>query len=128
VEGLGSSENQILCIDRYSKSLLDGRLFSEERVGCGLFPLCKRVSESINYLFDNCGLSIRLWEFIKIWLGLHALDLQQWLTLSLKLWWLEMLDGSTVNQKAWHPSPCFSLGKFGTKGTRESFETSMPGV
>ena len=43
---------------------------------------------------------MRLWSLIKHWLHLHALDSQDWHSLTLEEWWMKMSDNSTPNRKA----------------------------
>jgi hypothetical protein len=64
------------------------------------FPLCRRAPKSINYLLVHCCNIVWLWGFIKDWLGLHSIDLQQWPLLNIKEWWWIMSDSSTPNRKS----------------------------
>jgi hypothetical protein len=68
----------------------------------------------INHLLVNCRFSIRFWVFIKDWMDLHPLDLQQWSMLSFKAWrW--RCQYLLLTGRSWHPLPCLFLGRFGTK-------------
>jgi hypothetical protein len=72
---------------------IQNRLWTEDRLekrrwpNCGVCPLCKRVTESVNHLFVNSHFTIRLWGLIKDCLGLHFIDLNVWPTLSIHTWW-----------------------------------------
>lgn len=72
---------------------VQNRLWTNDRLekrgwpNCGNCTLCKQVMESVDHLLVNCRYAIRLWGFIKDWLGLHSLDRLAWPTDSIHSWW-----------------------------------------
>ena len=68
---------------------------------CGLCPLCQRVQENGAHLFYKCRFTLRIWNLIKNWLGLHMIDMSTWDYLhSLSLWWRNMSGSNIPNRKA----------------------------
>jgi hypothetical protein len=53
-----------------------------------------------NHLFVHCRFTIRIWELLKEWLGIHGINPRQWGHLSLKEWWSAMAEGASHFQKA----------------------------
>ena len=67
---------------------------------CGVCPLCRQTTESVNHLFIHCRFTKRIWVNIKSWLGILTMDVEQWTGLSIKSWWDYMADGAIPNRKA----------------------------
>jgi hypothetical protein len=67
---------------------------------CGLCPLCKQTTESIDHLFVGCRFTLRIWGYIREWLGIPNILPNQWTGLPIKTWWDKMTSGSTPNRKA----------------------------
>jgi hypothetical protein len=67
---------------------------------CGQCPLCNQTVEIINHLFVHCRFTIRIWELLKEWLGIHGIHPRQWGHLSLKEWWSAMAEGASPFRKA----------------------------
>jgi hypothetical protein len=66
----------------------------------GACPLCKQTTESVDHLFVNCRFTIRIWELLKEWLGLHGIQPRLWSDLNVKEWWSSLAEGPTPQRKA----------------------------
>jgi hypothetical protein len=62
---------------------------------CGLCPLCKRCTESVDHLFVHCRFTMRLWERVKEWLGIPHIHPNNWGVLSFPEWWGSMATGQS---------------------------------
>jgi hypothetical protein len=62
---------------------------------CGLCPLCKRCTESVDHLFVHCRFTKRLWERVKEWLGIPHIHPNNWGVLSFPEWWGSMATGQS---------------------------------
>jgi hypothetical protein len=60
---------------------------------CGLCPLCKQCTETIDHLLVHCRYTTRLWGLIKVWMGLNDLQPAQWANLDMAAWWSMMAGG-----------------------------------
>jgi hypothetical protein len=67
---------------------------------CGLCPLCKQETESVCHLFIHCRYVVRLWNLIRVWLGIPGIMPGQWVGLSINNWWNQMTSGATPNRRA----------------------------
>jgi hypothetical protein len=67
---------------------------------CGLCPLCKQVTESVDHLFVHCRFTLRLWTRVKDWLGIPELTPSNWEGLSIEDWWRRMSYDARINRKA----------------------------
>jgi hypothetical protein len=86
-----------------------GRIWTADRLAkrgwpnCGLCPLCKQHTESIDHLFVHCRFTIRIWGLLKEWAGLNELHPMQWANLNTAEWWSFMAGGGMPNRKAMAP-------------------------
>jgi hypothetical protein len=77
---------------------LQNRLWTADRLrrrgweNCGLCPLCKQTEETNNHLFVHCRFTIRVWELLKDWIGMHAIHPRQWQGLHIQDWWSSMAE------------------------------------
>jgi hypothetical protein len=84
---------------------LQNRLSTADRLrkrgwdNCGLCPLCKQTEETNNYLFIHCRFTVRVWELLQEWLGLHGIHPGQWIGASIQDWWSSMAEGASPHQK-----------------------------
>jgi hypothetical protein len=85
---------------------LQNRLWTDDRLqkrgwpNYVLCPFCKQTTESTDHLFVNCRFTVRIWEHIKEWLGLHGISPRQWAGLNIKEWWSLLAEGATPHRKA----------------------------
>jgi hypothetical protein len=86
-----ANENRIWMADRLEK---------RGWPNCGLCPLCKQVTESVDHLFVHCRFTMRLWTQVKEWLGIPDLVPSHWAGLSIAEWWRRMSHEATANRKA----------------------------
>jgi hypothetical protein len=86
--------------------VLQNRLWTADRLqrrdwpNCGLCPLCKQAPESTNHLFVHCRFSIRIWELLKVWIGIHGIFSRQWGALNIDEWWKLLATGASPHRKA----------------------------
>jgi hypothetical protein len=84
---------------------LQNRLWTADRLrrrgwdNCGLCPLCKQTEENNNHLFVHCRFTIRVWELLTEWLGVHGVYPRQWAGLNIQEWWSSMAEGPSPNRK-----------------------------
>ena len=74
--------------------VLQNRIWTSDRLirrgwpNCGLCPLCKQCQESAAHLLFQCRFTIRIWNHILTWLGMHHISTAIWQTrTSVKDWW-----------------------------------------
>jgi mannosylglycoprotein endo-beta-mannosidase len=87
---------------------IQNRIWTADRLekrgwqNCGLCPLCNQTTETVNHLFVSCRYTVRLWCYVKEWLGIHDIHPRQWRGsgLSTKNWWSLMTAGPSSNRKA----------------------------
>ena len=85
-------QNRIWTVDRLEKRGWEN---------CGLCTLCKRANETSSHLFFKCRFTRRIWQMVKTWLRLEALDVDSWGTeRSTKHWWTNMSRPNTPYRKA----------------------------
>jgi hypothetical protein len=86
--------------------LTQNRIWTADRLqkrgwpNCGLCPLCKQVTESVNHLFIHCRFAVRLWCSVRDWLGLPNLQPSQWAGLSINSWWDYLTTNVGPSRKA----------------------------
>jgi hypothetical protein len=84
---------------------LQNRLWTADRLrrrgwdNCGLCPLCKQTEETNNHLFVHCRFTIRIWELLKEWLGLHGIHPTHWADATIQDWWSSMAEGARPQRK-----------------------------
>jgi hypothetical protein len=89
----------------YAWLALQNRLWTADRLqkrgwpNCGLCPFCKHVMESTNHLFIHCRFSIRIYELLKEWIGIHGIYPRQWAGLNINEWWNLLTTGPTPQRK-----------------------------
>jgi hypothetical protein len=85
--------------------VLQNRLWMADRLrrrgweNCGLCPLCKQTEENNNHLFIHCRFTIRIWELLIEWLGLHGIQTTQWAGLGIEEWWASLVEGPSPHRK-----------------------------
>jgi hypothetical protein len=68
---------------------------------CGLFPLCKQCTETVDHLFVNCRYTTRLWNSVIQWLAINVGHQHHHGTnLTVPEWWELMAGEHATNRKA----------------------------
>ena len=74
--------------------VLQNRIWTSDRLirrgwpNCGLCPLCKQAQESAAHLLFQCRFTLRIWNDILPWLGMHHISTTTWtMSASVKEWW-----------------------------------------
>jgi hypothetical protein len=57
------------------------------------------MEENNNHLFVHCRFTIRFWELLTEWLGVHGVHPRQWAGLNIQEWWSSMAEGPSPNRK-----------------------------
>jgi hypothetical protein len=84
--------------------LLQNRLSTTDRLrkhgwdNYGLCTLCKQTEETNTHLFVHCHYTVRIWELLKEWLGLHGIHPGQWAGATIQEWWSSVVEGPTTHQ------------------------------
>jgi hypothetical protein len=60
---------------------------------CGLCPLCKQCTESVDHLLVHCRFTLLLWDKAKEGFSIPTLDTNTWMDLSFPKWWNMMSTG-----------------------------------
>uniref|UniRef100_A0ACD6AK31 Uncharacterized protein n=1 Tax=Avena sativa TaxID=4498 RepID=A0ACD6AK31_AVESA len=87
--------------------VLQNRVWTADRLArrgwpnCGLCKLCNQRLESAAHLLFKCRFSIRIWNKLKLWLGLHQIDTALWQQFhSVKEWWKKAIHKKGPHRKA----------------------------
>ena len=99
---------------------LQNRIWTSDRLlrrgwpNCGLCPLCKQSQESAAHLLFQCRFTLRVWNDILPWLGMHHITPSTWMT------------RASVRECGMVTFRCSSLGRFGWSAMLESSATQRP--
>ena len=78
----------------FSWLVLQDRIWTSNRLSrrgwpnCGLCPLCKQTQETAAHLLFQCRYTMRIWNDILLWLGMHHIITSTWAArASVREWW-----------------------------------------
>ena len=87
--------------------VLQNRVWTSDRLirrgwpNCGLCPLCKQAQEFAAHLLFQCRFTLRIWNDILPWLGMHHISTSSWsASASVKGWWNDNLQIRLGSPKA----------------------------
>ena len=93
--------------------VINNRIWTADRLqkrgwpNCNMCPLCKQVQESAAHLLFKCRYTVRVWNMIKAWLGLHDIYPQNWAMVdTVKNWWSANASNRTQSRR---PLTCLML-------------------
>ena len=83
------------------------RLQKRRWPNCNMCPLFKRVQESVAHRLFKSLYTVRVWNMIKVWLGLHDIYPQNWAMVdTVKSWWSATASNTTQSRR---PLTCLML-------------------
>jgi hypothetical protein len=91
-------KNHVWLALRNRLSMAD-RLHKRGWYNCGLCPLCRQTKETNNHLFVYCRFTVRVWELLKDWLGLHGIHPRKWSGMCIQDWWYYLVEGANPHRK-----------------------------
>jgi hypothetical protein len=87
--------------------IIQNRVWTADRLqrrgwqNCGRCKLCNQVQESVPHLLFKCRFTTRVWNNIKVWLGLHDVDTTAWPAMdNVKDWWTKAICKTGESRKA----------------------------